>query len=90
MLPSYDKLNLIMAATLRLYRVGKKGHPTYKIVAVNKRHKSDGAYIEAIGTYDPHIKPSLIKIDDKKFEYWTTRGAIISEGLRKLLKNRKK
>lgn len=79
-----------MAVTLRLYKLGKKGYPTYKIVAVNRRYKADGKYIESIGTYDPHSEPSDFKIDEARLKYWTTTGAIISDGLSKLLKNRKK
>lgn len=78
-----------MAVTLRLYRIGKKGHPTYKIVAVNRRYKSNGSYIESIGTYNPHLKPADIKINKERMDYWSSRGAIISEGLRKLLKSKK-
>lgn len=78
-----------MAVTLRLYRLGKKGHPTYKIVAVNRRYKSNGSYIESVGIYDPNIKPAVFKLEKERFEYWKTKGAIISEGLRKLLKSKK-
>ena len=78
-----------MAVTLRLYRLGKKGHPTYKIVAVNRRYKSNGSYIESVGLYDPNNDPAVFKIEKERFEYWVTRGAIISEGLRKLLKTKR-
>ncbi len=78
-----------MAVTLRLYRVGKKGHPTYKIVAVNKRYKSNGKYIEAVGTYNPHTDPGELKLVKERVEYWKSKGAIISEGLGKLLKGKK-
>lgn len=75
-----------MAVTLRLYRTGKKGHATYKVVAVNRRYKSNGKYIESVGTYDPHEKKGGVKMKKERLDYWVTRGAIISEGLRKLLK----
>ena len=75
-----------MAVTLRLYKVGKKGHPTFKIVAVNRRYKSNGKYIESIGTYNPHTDPAEIKIEKDRLEFWKDKGAIISEGLGKLLK----
>ena len=78
-----------MAVTLRLYKLGKKGYPTFKIVAVERRYKADGKYIESIGTYDPHSEPSDLKIDEARLKYWTGIGAIISDGLSKLLKNRK-
>jgi len=75
-----------MAVTLRLYRTGKKGYATYKIVAVNRRYKSNGKYIESVGTYNPHVKEGDVKIKKERLDYWLTRGAIVSEGLRKLLK----
>ncbi len=78
-----------MAVTLRLYRVGKKGHPTYKIVAVNRRYKSNGKYIEAVGTYNPHTDPAELKLEKERIEHWKSKGAIISEGLGKLLKGKK-
>jgi len=78
-----------MAVTLRLYKIGKKGYPTYKIVAVNRRYKANGSYIESVGTYDPHMEKSALILKKDRFDYWATRGAIISEGLGKLLKNTK-
>ncbi len=74
-----------MAVTLRLYRTGKKGHASYKIVAVNRRYKANGSYIESVGFYNPHNDKDL-KIKKDRIDYWISRGAIISEGLRKLLK----
>lgn len=38
-----------MAVALKLYRQGKKGSPSYRIVAVNKHYKADGKYIEEVG-----------------------------------------
>jgi len=78
-----------MAATLRLYRTGKKGRSSYRIVVVNNRYKANGTYIEEIGKYDPLADPLFLKIDKERYDYWVSRGAVISEGLRKLLKNRK-
>lgn len=77
-----------MAATLRLYRVGKKGIPSYRIVVVNKRYKSNGGYIEEVGRYDPMVEPAFFNLKKERFDYWVSRGAIISEGLRKILKNK--
>ena len=70
-------------------RFGKKMSPFYRIVAIDKRKKRDGAYIEKVGTYNPMRDPAEITIEKKKFDYWTEKGAQISEGLGKLLKNPK-
>lgn len=78
-----------MAVTLRLYRIGKKGQPSYRIVAVNKRYKANGKYIEEIGRYNPLKNPAEITINQEKFDYWIKNGAIISEGLEKVLKYKK-
>jgi small subunit ribosomal protein S16 len=78
-----------MAVALKLYRQGKKGYPSYRIVAVNKHYKSNGKYIEEVGFYDPLTKPATLNIKKERFEYWKGVGAQISLGLAKLLKNKK-
>lgn len=77
-----------MAVTLKLYKLGKKGKPAYRIVAVEKRSKRNGRYIEAIGFYNPLTDPFTLNLDKERFDHWLEKGALISEGLRKLLKNR--
>lgn len=78
-----------MAVALRLMRFGKKGKPTYRIVALDQRKPSKSSYIENIGTYDPVSKNASAHIRKSRLEYWTSQGAIISDGLTKLLKNKK-
>ena len=76
-----------MAVALKLYRQGKKGNPSYRIVAVNKHYKADGKYIEEVGFYDPIANPVVLNIKKDRFDYWMKVGAQVSEGLQKLLKN---
>ncbi len=71
-------------------RLGRRGKPFYRIVAVDKRKKRTGAYIEKIGTYNPLSKPAEISFDDERLAHWMGKGALISEGLRKLLKHKKR
>lgn len=78
-----------MAVALRLMRFGKKKNPVYRIVAVDKRKKRDGRYLEQVGFYNPMKDPSELRIDKEKFEHWKYRGAVVSEGLLKLLKGKK-
>lgn len=70
-------------------RFGKKKNPYYRIVALDKRKKRDGAYIEKIGTYSPLLKENNVEILKDKFEYWTQKGAELSAGMQKLLKHAK-
>lgn len=79
-----------MAVAIRLYRVGKKNNPAYRIVVTDKRNKRDGAYIEAIGFYNPMTNPHLFELDRDRFNYWKNQGATISHGLNKLLSHFKK
>jgi small subunit ribosomal protein S16 len=78
-----------MAVALKLYKQGKKGSPSCRIVAVNKHYKADGKYIEEVGFYDPMTNPVIFTIKKERFDYWMKVGAQVSEGLRKLLKNQK-
>ncbi|GAB4219112.1 MAG: 30S ribosomal protein S16 [Candidatus Microgenomates bacterium] len=78
-----------MAVAIRLYRIGKKDQPSYRIVAVNKRYKANGKYIEEIGFYNPLKNPPEINIKNDRLNYWLEKGAIISEGLEKVLKYKK-
>lgn len=69
-------------------RFGKKKVPFYRIVALDKRQKRDGAYIEKVGLYNPLEKEKNIHINKERFEYWKSKGAQFSEGFERLLKNK--
>ncbi|OGK12995.1 30S ribosomal protein S16 [Candidatus Roizmanbacteria bacterium RIFCSPLOWO2_01_FULL_38_12] len=78
-----------MAATIRLMRFGKRKNPHYRIIVLDKRKKRDGAYIEKIGLYRPFDKEKNITIEKKRFDNWIEKGAQLSEGMQRLLKNKK-
>jgi len=75
-----------MAVSVRLFRLGKKKKPFYRIVVTDKRNKRQGDYIEQIGYYNPLKDPAELKINKERLDYWLSRGAILSEGLKKLKK----
>jgi len=75
-----------MAISVRLFRLGKKDKPFYRIVVADKKNKREGKYIEEIGYYNPLKEPTEIKINKERLEYWLSRGAILSEGLKKIKK----
>jgi small subunit ribosomal protein S16 len=79
-----------MAVALRLMRFGKKGQPSYRIVAIDKRKPRNSSYIENIGTFNPFATEKEALISASRLKYWTEKGAQISEGLEKLLKSKKK
>ena len=75
-----------MAVRLRLMRMGKKKQPTYRIVAADARSPRDGRFLEIVGTYQPRLEPSGIKINDARALKWLRNGAKPSETVEKLLK----
>ena len=75
-----------MAVKLRLKRMGKKGAPFYRIVAIDSRKARDGQYIDQIGIYDPTVEPALVKIDADKAKDWIAKGAQPTDTVRALLK----
>jgi small subunit ribosomal protein S16 len=75
-----------VAVKLRLMRMGKTKQPTYRVVAADSHSPRNGRFIEIIGTYEPRIEPSLIKIDNDRALHWLTNGAQPTERVEKLLK----
>jgi small subunit ribosomal protein S16 len=74
-----------MAVKLRLVRMGKKKQPTYRLVAADARSPRDGRFIEIVGTYDPRVEPSAVKVDNDKAVGWLRQGAQPTDRARKLL-----
>ncbi len=74
-----------LAVRIRLRRMGAKKRPYYRLVVADSRTARDGAYIEALGSYDPIANPAQIKIDSEKAIRWLKRGAQPSDTARRLL-----
>jgi small subunit ribosomal protein S16 len=75
-----------VAVKLRLMRMGKTKQPTYRVVAADSHSPRNGRFIEIIGTYEPRMEPSLIKIDNDRALHWLKNGAQPTERVEKLLK----
>ncbi|RJR25450.1 30S ribosomal protein S16 [Candidatus Microgenomates bacterium] len=75
-----------MSVSLRLSLVGKRNRPIYRIVASQTRYKRNGKSLDQLGAFNPNVNPPIFELDRKKFEEWVKKGAIISTGLYKLLK----
>ncbi len=70
---------------LRLKRMGKKGHPFYRIVAADSRSPRDGRIIEQLGTYNPLNAESQVTLDEEKVMKWLQNGAQPSDTVRSIL-----
>ena len=71
---------------LRLTRIGAKGAPCYRIVAIDGRKARDGMYIEQVGFFDPMTTPETIKVDTDLAKKWLANGAQPTDTVRGLLK----
>lgn len=71
---------------IRLRRIGKKRQPYYRMVVANQQAKRDGAFLETLGSYDPHASPPALNIDEAKAREWIGKGAQPSEAAEKILR----
>lgn len=74
-----------MAVKIRLKRVGSKKNPHYRVVVADSRAPRDGRYITQIGTYNPQVNPSKIRIDIEEADKWLSTGAQPSNTVRALI-----
>lgn len=74
-----------MGARIRLRRVGRKKQASYRIVVAEQSAARDGAYIEAIGFYNPRRQPAELRLDIERVDYWLGNGATPSETTKELI-----
>lgn len=74
-----------VSVKIRLMRMGKAKHPSYRVVVADSRSPRDGRNIETIGHYGPRQDPSLVDIDGEKALAWLRKGAQPTEQVQKLL-----
>lgn len=69
--------------TIRLQRLGRKGHPTYRIVVQDIRQSpTSGKVVALLGNYDPHSKSAnLVR---EKAEFYLSNGAKPSDRIIRL------
>ena len=66
-------------------RIGAKKIPFYRVVVVDERAKRTGAYIEAVGTYNPLTEPKDIKLKQDRIDHWIKQGAQMSTGFLRII-----
>ena len=70
---------------IRLARVGKKGHPSYRIVVADITAPRDGSYLEWIGNYDPMADPPAVTLKSERAAHWLSMGAIPSDAVARIM-----
>jgi small subunit ribosomal protein S16 len=70
---------------IRLTRVGKKNHASFRFVVSDKRKDLYGPALEILGWYDPHANPTKIEVKADRVEFWLGKGAKSSATVHNLL-----
>ena len=66
-----------------MQRLGRKGHPTYRVVVQDSRQTpTSGKYVALLGSYDPHSKTTTLSKD--KAEFYLKHGAQPSDRVARL------
>ena len=72
---------------IRLARVGARKQPHYRIVVIEKDRARNGRSVEVVGTYNPRTNPASVELKRDRIDYWTGKGAQLSDRVEKLLAN---
>jgi small subunit ribosomal protein S16 len=75
-----------MSVSIKLSRYGAKNNPYYRIIAAPTRSKRDGKNLGIIGSYNPRLKTH--ELNKKLYDEWIKKGAIVTEGVRKVLEKK--
>ncbi len=79
-----------MAVKIRLRRVGRKKQASYRIVVVDVEAPRDGAYVEAIGFYNPRRDPAELRMDLDRIDAWLSDGAQPTDTVASLIRKARK
>jgi small subunit ribosomal protein S16 len=70
---------------IRLARVGARKQPHYRVVVIEKDRARNGRSVEVVGTYNPRTNPAAVDLKRDRIDYWTSKGAQLSETVGKLV-----
>jgi len=70
---------------IRLARVGARKQPHYRVVVIEKDRARNGRSVEVVGTYNPRTNPASLNLKRDRIDYWTGKGAQLSERVGKLV-----
>ena len=73
--------------TIRLQRVGKTKHPTYRLIVSEKTQDTHDNYVELLGSFNPHVKENGLILKADRVKYWIEHGSQMSNTVNNLLVN---
>lgn len=71
--------------SIRLSRVGKKNHASFRFIVSDKRKDTIGPALEVLGWYDPHMNPTKVEVKADRVQFWLSKGAQPSPTVHNLL-----
>ncbi len=80
---SLERISTVLM--IRLARVGARKQPYYRVVVIEKDRARNGRSIEVVGTYNPRTNPASVDLKRERIDYWTGKGAQLSERVAKLV-----
>ena len=76
-----------MALTIRLRKMGKTNHQTFRLVVIDKKQPRDGRYLEMLGWYNPFEEgEKSFSVKSERIQHWLEKGAEISIKAKCLIK----
>ena len=70
---------------IRLARFGARKQPYYRVVVIEKERARNGRSVEVVGLYNPRTTPATIDVKRDRIDYWVSKGAQLSDTVRRLL-----
>ena len=76
---------------IRMARGGAKNKPFYSVVVTDSRKRRDSGYIERLGFFNPLARGQEVRLhlEQEKIDYWTSKGAKVSDRVKQLIKEHK-
>jgi len=69
--------------TIRLFRIGKKNKPVYRLIISEKKRDTRAPALETLGSYNPYSKE--LQANGERIKYWLSKGAQMSATVNNLL-----
>jgi small subunit ribosomal protein S16 len=79
-----------MALKIRLSRFGTTHTPVYRIVVAEARSRREGAAVEQLGSYQPRISNTPLKLNLERVDYWVSKGAQPTDTVKGLISRARK